>query len=177
MNYSHYLLVDGYNIIHAWDCLREIASSSVSDARARLSSRLANYQGYKGIGILLVFDAYLVKGGVETYEWDGGVCVVYTKEAETADIYIERATDTLTKKHYKVTVATSDILEQIIIMSRGAIRLSAEHLKRDVEEAEAAIRKKADSLKPIKNNQLFDNLDPKTAEMFDSMRYTTKGIK
>jgi len=167
--YTHYLLVDGYNIIHAWDELKKLAAISLDDARVKLTSRLANYQGFKNIGIIVVFDAYKVVGGVEKIIWEGNIGVVYTKEAETADNYIERTAQTLAKK-YTVSVATSDILEQIIIMSQGARRMSAESLLRDMKFVEQQIRQKTDSLKPIKNNQLFDNLDPQTAELLEQMR-------
>jgi len=170
MNNSHYLLVDGYNIIHAWSELKELAEqSSLDDARTKLIERLANYQGYKSIGIIIVFDAYKVKGGVEHSISEGNIIVVYTKEAETADAYIERTSHNLSRR-YSVSVATSDILEQIIILSHGARRLSAEALQRDVIDVEKLIRQKTDKLKPVKNNQLSDNLDEKTAAILEKMR-------
>jgi len=168
--YSHYLLVDGYNIIHAWDELKELADASLlNGARENLIARLANYQGYKGIGIIVVFDAYKVKGGIEHFAWESSVGVVYTKEAETADAYIERTAHSLVRK-YTVSVATSDILEQIIILSSGAQRMSAKALLRDIEQVEKQIKKKTDKLKPVKNNQLTDNLDSKTAAILEKMR-------
>jgi predicted RNA-binding protein with PIN domain len=170
MIYPHYLLVDGYNIIHAWEYLREIAAHSLDDARSHLVNRLSNYQGYKGIGVIVVFDAYKVKGGTENFMWEGSLGVVYTREAETADCYIERAAADLSRRRYTVSVATSDLLEQIIILSKGARRLSAEELLRDVKAAELLIKQNTDNLKPVKNNQLADNLDPRTAAILEKMR-------
>jgi predicted RNA-binding protein with PIN domain len=172
MNHTHYLLVDGYNIIHSWDELKALTEDSLDDARERLIARLANYQGYVQTGIIVVFDAYKVKGGVENVTAVSGLAVVYTKEAETADAYIERTAHSLTKR-YSVSVATSDKLEQIIILSSGARRLSAEALLRDVLEAEQIIRQQTDKLRPVKKNQLSDNLDPRTAAMLEEMRKGT----
>ena len=134
-----YLLVDGYNILFAWDDLSAIARDNMDAARHRLINILCNYQGFRQCKVILVFDAYKVKGnpgGVETLH---GVSVVYTKEAETADMYIERVTHELGKKH-RVRVATSDALEQMIILGHGASRLSAADFREEVEQVEAAIR-------------------------------------
>jgi predicted RNA-binding protein with PIN domain len=134
-----YLLVDGYNIIHAWDGLRAIAEDNLDAARHRLIERLRNYQGFRQSPVIVVFDAYKVKGNPGSIEHLGGLDVVYTKEAETADMYIERATYDLRKKH-RVRVATSDGLEQVIILGHGALRVPAAAFEAEVEEAEAAIR-------------------------------------
>ena len=134
-----YLLVDGYNIIFAWDELKALAEKSLDDARSRLIDRLRNFQGFRQQPVIVVFDAYKVKGNPGSVEQLGGLSVVYTKEAETADQYIERVTHELGKKH-RVRVATSDGLEQVIILGHGALRLSAQNFRREVEAAEAAIR-------------------------------------
>ena len=112
---KEFLLVDGYNIIHAWDELKELAEDvSLESARQRLMDVLSNYKGTSKATIILVFDGYLVKGNIGTvYEYNN-IYVVYTKEAETADHYIERVVTSL-PKHYKVRVATGDGLEQLII--------------------------------------------------------------
>ncbi len=135
-----YLLVDGYNIIFAWDRLKKIANDNLDLARNELINILCNYQGYKRCELIVVFDAYKVKGNKGEVERHGGITAVYTKEAETADMYIEKATRTLGKKH-RVKVATSDRLEQLIILGAGAIRISASELLAEVEYTEKEIRK------------------------------------
>ena len=134
-----YLLVDGYNIIFAWDELKKLSDKSLEDARQMLIDRLRNYQGFHQQPVIVVFDAYKVKGNPGSVEHHGGLSVVYTKEAETADQYIEKVTHELGKKH-RVRVATSDALEQIIILGHGALRVSARSFHQEVLEAEAAIR-------------------------------------
>lgn len=134
-----YLLVDGYNIIFAWDSLKKSAQHNLDLARNELINILCNYQGYKRCELIVVFDAYKVKGNKGEVERHGGISVVYTKEAETADMYIEKATRTLGKKH-RVRVATSDGLEQLIILGAGAARMSAEELRLEVSETEKRIR-------------------------------------
>ena len=134
-----YLLVDGYNIIHAWDSLRAVAEENLDAARNTLIERLRNYQGFKQSPVILVFDAYKVKGNPGSIEHLGGLDVVYTKEAETADMYIEKATYDLRKKH-RVRVATSDGMEQVIILGHGALRVPASSFESEVLAAENAIR-------------------------------------
>ncbi len=165
-----YLLVDGYNIIHAWEDLKKIMDEqSLEDARDKLVAILSNYQGAKGIELIIVFDAHLVKGNRGSIDKIGKTYIVYTKEKETADNYIERITKDLVKD-YNVKVATSDRLEQVIIMGSGAIRVSATDLRADVRFTAKKIAKKIEEIKPIKNNMLFDNLDPATAKWFEEMR-------
>ena len=135
-----YVLVDGYNIIFAWDDLRKLAKENLDDARTRLIDRLRNYQGWRRCPVIVVFDAYKVKGNPGSVEKTGDFSVVYTKEAETADMYIEKAAYDLSK-HHRVRVATSDGLEQIIILGGGALRVSASMFEQEVREVEAAIRK------------------------------------
>ena len=130
-NGPEYLLVDGYNIIFAWDELKAIARDNLDAARKALSDILCNYQGYKKCEVILVFDAYKVKGGLGSVEKYNNIHVVYTKEAETADAYIERATYDLGKKH-RVKVATSDGPEQLIILGHGALRMSASNFYEEV---------------------------------------------
>ncbi|MCL2056646.1 MAG: TetM/TetW/TetO/TetS family tetracycline resistance ribosomal protection protein [Oscillospiraceae bacterium] len=132
-----YLLVDGYNIIHAWEDLRAVAAQNMDGARQILMNILSNYQGFTGREIILVFDAYKVAGdgGVERFH---GISAVYTKEAETADTYIEKASYKLGKKH-RVTVATSDGAVQLIIMSHGAVRMSPENLREEIDRVNEEI--------------------------------------
>ena len=133
-----YLLVDGYNIIFAWDELNAVAQRDVSAARGMLEDILSNYQGFRKCIIILVFDAYKVKGSPGSVEKRNGIYVVYTKEAETADSYIEKATYDLSRNH-RVRVATSDGMEQMIILGHGALRLSARSFQAEVEQAQGEI--------------------------------------
>lgn len=134
-----YLLVDGYNIIFSWDELKAIAAEDVNAAREALVNILSNYQGVRKCHLILVFDAYKVKGGTGSIEKRHGIHIVYTKEAETADMYIEQASYDLSRKH-RVRVATSDGMEQMIILGHGAERLSANELKWEVEQADEHLR-------------------------------------
>jgi len=134
-----YLLVDGYNIIFAWDELKEIAKDSLDMARTKLINMLSSYQGFVSHPVIVVFDAYKVKGNPGSVEHMGGLSIVYTKEAETADSYIEKATHDLAKTH-RVRVATSDGLEQVIILGAGALRVSARSFRDEVMQVEKMIR-------------------------------------
>lgn len=134
-----YLLVDGYNIIFAWNDLKRLAAKSLDLARSELINRLANYRGFRQCELIIVFDAYRVKGDIRRTEEHSGISVIYTKEAETADTFIERTAHKLSKE-YRVRVATSDGLEQIIIMGGGAMRVSASELLLEVEAAEKAVK-------------------------------------
>ena len=136
---ENYLLVDGYNIIFAWNELKELSEVSLDAARTKLMDILCNYQGFTKCHLILVFDAYKVKGNPGEVSMYHNIHVVYTKEAETADMYIEKVTHELGRKHH-VTVATSDGLEQVIIMGQGAIRMSAEGLKEEIERVSEQIR-------------------------------------
>ncbi len=134
-----YLLVDGYNIIFAWEDLKKLASEDLDAARDRLIQMLSNYQGFRKCELIVVFDAYRVKGNPGSVERLGDLSIVYTKEAETADMYIERVTHRLSKDH-RVRVATSDGLEQIIILGNGAYRVSASEFRQELQAAEREIR-------------------------------------
>ena len=130
---KEYLLVDGYNIIFAWEDLKELAEINVEAARGKLLDMLSNYQGYLKNTLIVVFDAYKVKGNPGSVTKYHNIYVVYTKEAETADQYIEKTVHEIGRK-YQVTVATSDALEQIIIWGQGAVRMSAQGLRKEMEE-------------------------------------------
>ena len=132
---KEYLLVDGYNIIFAWDDLRSLAQGDVKAARDSLMDRLSNYAGFTKKNVICVFDAYKVPGGTEQIYRYHNIDVIFTREAETADQYIEKAAHELTKQ-YQVTVATSDAIEQIIIYGAGAVRLSARNFESEVVNAE-----------------------------------------
>ena len=136
---DEYLLVDGYNIIFAWDELNALAKENLDLARGTLINAMCNYAGFTPYKLILVFDAYRVKGAVREIEEINGITVIYTKEAETADMYIEKASHELGKKH-RVRVATSDRLEQIIILGGGAYRMSASEFHNEVMNAEKEMR-------------------------------------
>ena len=133
-----YLLVDGYNVIFAWEELERLACQDVAAARGALEDILSNYQGFRRCVVILVFDAYKVKGNPGSVERRNGIYVVYTKEAETADAYIEKTTYEIAREH-RVRVVTSDGAEQLIILGHGALRLPAASFRREVEEAEGEI--------------------------------------
>ncbi len=134
-----YLLVDGYNIIFAWEELKAIAKDELMAARERLIDILCEYSRVKGSELILVFDAYKVKNNPGAVEKINNISVVYTKEAETADMYIEKVTHQL-GRHNRVRVATSDNLEQLIILGNGALRVSAEQFLKEVNDAKKEIR-------------------------------------
>ncbi len=136
---TEYVLVDGYNVIFAWDKLRTLAEENIDGAISCLITILCNYQGFKGCELILVFDAYKVKGAHREIETVDGISVVYTKEAETADTYIERTSHKLAKNH-RVRVVTSDALEQLIILGNGALRVSSRAFYEEVRHAEEEIR-------------------------------------
>ena len=136
---QEYLLVDGYNVIFAWDDLKELAKENIEAARNKLMDVLCNYQGFKNYPLILVFDAYKVEGeAMEIFKYHN-IHVVYTKEAETADMYIERATHELAKEH-RTRVVSSDGAEQIIVMGHGALRVSARAFEEEVRAVEKEIR-------------------------------------
>ncbi len=133
------MLVDGYNIIFAWEELKELAKTTLDGARGRLMDILCDYQACRGIHLILVFDAYKVKGNPGSVAKYHNIDVVYTKEAETADQYIEKAAHVM-NRNYRVRVATSDGLEQLIIMGAGAVRVSARELHEEVAAAKEVLR-------------------------------------
>ena len=166
---KEYLLVDGYNIIFAWEELNELAKASIDAARNKLMDILSNYQGFIGCTLILVFDAYKVKdnqGEVQKYH---NIYVVYTKEAETADQYIEKTTHEIGRK-YKVTVATSDALEQVIVMGQGAYRISARDFYEEVERTEKQIREINERERGEKRNYLLDYARKEDAREMEKVR-------
>lgn len=138
-NGTEYLLIDGYNVIFAWEHLKELTERSLDGARQVLINILCNYQGYSKCNLILVFDAYRVKGQYREVETVNGISIVYTKEAETADMYIEKVTHKLAKNN-RVRVVTSDALEQMIILGNGALRVPSLAFLEEVRQAEEEIR-------------------------------------
>lgn len=170
------LLVDGYNIIFAWPDLKELVKVNVDAARDKLMDILCNYQGYKKHMVIVVFDGYKVPGNIGEVMKYHNLYVVYTKEAETADQYIEKIVHKMDRK-YRVTVATSDALEQVIIMGKGAQSISANDLFSEIEYMNEEIRTNHLS-KAQKNKQyLFDHLSDELSEMMDDIRLGRREIE
>ena len=138
-NGTKYLIVDGYNIVHAWDELKELVDNNLDGARNRLMDILCNYQAFVRCEVILVFDAYKVKGNIGEFFDYNNIHVVYTKEAQTADSYIEQLTHKIAKQ-YQVTVATSDGLVQLITRGQNCMVISARDLKLEIERANESVR-------------------------------------
>ena len=172
---EEYLLVDGYNIIHAWPELKELVDDNMEGARMRLLDTLSNYQGIRECQIIVVFDAYRVQGHIEEVIDFHNIHMVYTREAQTADQYIERfAHDN--QKQYNITVATSDGLQQIIIRGAGCALLSARELKVEIDGANERIKQELQEIKGIDRNYLVDALSPATKQhMEELVRKEKKG--
>lgn len=164
---KEYLLVDGYNILFAWEELKELAEHNLEAARNKLMDILCNYQGFTKCILILVFDAYQVKGSLGEIIAYHNIHVVYTKEAETADMYIEKVAHDIARKH-KVTVATSDGLEQVIIMGQGAARLSANDLKEEINRVNNQIRKDYLEQLPKGRNFLGTQITEEIREIFQN---------
>ena len=164
-----YLLVDGYNIIFAWEDLHELSEYSMDAARNKLMETLSNYQGYTSQRVILVFDAYKVEGFPgEVTKWHN-IDVVFTKEAETADQYIEKTAHAIGRK-YKVTVATSDGLEQVIIRSQGCLLMSARELRQEIERIKVEIRREHLEKNQERGNYLLNYLPEEEAERMEAIR-------
>lgn len=164
-----YLLVDGYNIIFAWKELKELADSNLEAARVKLADILCNYQGFKKNEVILVFDGYKTKGNVGSVIHYHNIDIVYTKEAETADQFIEAVSQQMARD-FRIRVATSDGLEQMIILAKGAARMSASELRREIKETEKEIKEMYEAKSSGKRNLLMDNLPPHMAEILEKMR-------
>lgn len=170
---EEYLLVDGYNIIFAWEELRELSKVTIDGARQKLMDILCNYQGYKKCTLILVFDAYKVTGNTgEAIDYHN-IHVVYTKEAETADQYIEKLAHKIGRQ-YHVTVATSDGLEQLIIYGQGCHLMSARDLKEEVAWANEQIREEKEKLEKSGKNYLFHGADEELAAYLEDIRLGRK---
>ena len=166
---EEYLLVDGYNIIFAWEELRELSKVTIDGARQKLMDILCNYQGYKKCTLILVFDAYKVTGNTGEAINYHNIHVVYTKEAETADQYIEKLAHKIGRQ-YHVTVATSDGLEQLIIYGQGCHLMSARDLKEEVAWANEQIREEKAKLEKNGKNYLFHGADEELAAYLEDIR-------
>ena len=166
---KEYLLVDGYNIIYAWEDLKELADANLHAAQTKLMDILSNYQGFKKCTLILVFDAYKIEGHAEEVITYHNIHVVYTKEAETADQYIEKTVHKIGREN-QVTVATSDGLEQIIIMGQGAHRMSARGLRDEIKATENQIRQQWHEKRQSSKNYLIDNISDEMAQYMKEKR-------
>lgn len=155
-----YLFVDGYNIINSWGILKEITKVSLEEARIELLEILSEYQHYSGIRIIVVFDAHLVKGNTGTEEIFKGIRVVYTRENETADNFIERTLDEIGRIK-RVRVATSDWMEQQIVLSRGGTRISAKELEVEIFNERTMIKRRR-KITNQRNDLQIGRLDEET---------------
>lgn len=172
---KEYLLVDGYNIIFAWEDLNQLAKVNIEGARNKLMDILCNYQGYKKCTLILVFDAYKVEGNQGEVQKYHNIHVVYTREAETADQYIEKTVHEIGRK-YQVTVATSDALEQVIILGQGAARMSAANLREEVELMNQEIREHYIEKTKKSSTYLFENLSGDLSELMEDVRLGRKKL-
>lgn len=172
---DEYLLVDGYNIIFSWEELNELAKVNVESARTKLMDILSNYQEYKKMNLILVFDAYRVEGGQGSVQKYHNIYVVYTKEAETADQYIEKTVHAIGRK-YNVTVATSDALEQVIILGQGGRRMSAHDLEEEIAAMRREIREQYTEKRAEGKNYLFDHLNDEMSDLMEDVRLGKKTL-
>ena len=170
---DEYLLVDGYNIIFAWDELSELAAVNIDAARYKLMDILSNYQGFRKICVIVVFDAYKVPGGVEKVQKYHNIHVVYTKEAETADQYIEKVAIRIGRR-YRTTVATSDGVIQLIIRSQGCILWSARDFREEIERVGRLISEEKGKHTGSAKNYLFLHADEETRKYLEDVRLGKK---
>ncbi|HBV68866.1 MAG TPA: NYN domain-containing protein [Clostridiales bacterium] len=164
---KEYLFIDGYNLINQWSYYKDVARN-IENSRNKLIELLVEYQAYRGIKVIVVFDAHLVKGSVEKKEIVSGVEVIYTKEHETADSYIEKQLDKI-GRYERVQVATSDSSIQQIVLARGGTRISAHEMILELENTKKDIRTRTD--KPRQNGTNIDKiLDSETLERLEKLR-------
>jgi predicted RNA-binding protein with PIN domain len=166
---DEYLIVDGYNVINAWPDLREIAAYSLEDARIRLIDILRDYQGYRGIKIIIVFDAHMTDSTIGYMEQYGELQVIYTKKGETADHYIERWVNKFGENN-NTWVATSDFLEQTIVMSKGGIRMSARELQEEIQRLYKERKENYTKGQEGGANSLGDRINPEVLGKLEALR-------
>ena len=166
---KEYLIIDGYNIINNWEDLKREMDTSLDAARQKLLEPMSDYQGFTRVKVIVVFDAHYVKNSMEKHEKYNGVEVVFTKEFESADGYIERLTALIAKDNV-VKVATSDYLEQMLALGLGAIRLSARELKIEIDSMRRRMNSAFIEKVKAKNNSLEHLLDEKTRAIFEKWR-------
>ena len=165
--------MDGYNIIFAWEELKDLAKENLEAARGKLADILCNYQGYKKCTLILVYDAYRVSGNPGSVQKYHNIYVVYTKEAETADQYIEKTVHEIGRK-YQVTVATSDALEQVIILGQGGQRLSASGLRDEIAYTLQQMREEYLEQESSEKTRLFESMPETLADLMEDVRLGKK---
>jgi uncharacterized protein len=166
---EEFLLVDGYNIVNSWPELKAIASDNLENAREKLIDIMQNYQAYKGINIIIVFDAHHSNAAIENIEIYGNIQVIYTRQYQTADQYIEKWVNDM-GKYRRIRVATSDYMEQTTILSRGGIRMSARELLLEVELAQKELEDVHINKILPKQNLLSDRVDKSTLAKLEKLR-------
>ena len=165
---KEYLIIDGYNVINGWPMLRDLAIESFEESRRQLIEMMVEYQSFKGIHVIIVFDAHLVKGSIEKKDMIKGVKIVFTKESQTADSYIEKLILQLSKKH-RVTVVTNDWAEQQMVLGGGAIRMTIREFIIDFNGAKSSISKKTEKLQE-QREALSNRIDPIVLEKLEKLR-------
>lgn len=168
MNGKEYLFLDGYNIINCWEELKQLSLVDLDSARNRLIDIMVEYHVYTKTVVVIVFDAHMVKNGLRKVERTKGIEVVYTKEYETADIYIEKTLDRIGKIK-RVRVATSDWVEQQVVLGRGGTRISARELKLEIEDNKRNIEKKSREISRP-NNLMIGRLDENTVKKLEEWK-------
>lgn len=163
------LIVDGYNIINSWPELKNSLGENLEDSRVKLIEYLENYRAYKGIRVILVFDAHMLKGSTEKHERYGGVEVVFTKENETADAYIERLVNEVGRL-YDILVATSDWLEQQVVLGRGAARISARELHSEVIRSRKVMKDRYQLRRSTEKHTIENSIGSDIFAKLDKMR-------
>ena len=163
------VFVDGYNVINSWPGLRDIVGYSLEAARKKLIDILQNYAVYKGYKVFIIFDAHMKKGSLENKEVYSGVVVIYTKEGETADSYIEKTINDIGRKT-EVCIVTSDFLEQQLAFQRGAIRTSSAEFYFEVKKTQELIKTEAEGLKAEKKYRIQDRIEKEVWEKLEKIR-------
>ncbi|EKQ52129.1 MULTISPECIES: NYN domain-containing protein [unclassified Clostridium] len=164
------IFVDGYNVINSWPDLKQKKESSFEDARQTLIDKLHNYGVFKACKIILVFDAHKVIGSLEKKEEiNKNISVIFTKDGETADSYIEKKVNALGRKH-EIVVVTSDNLEQQTVFQRGAVRMSSLEFYNEMLKVEKSIKIRANRNQSIHKNSISDNIDDKIAKLLEEIR-------
>ena len=161
-------MVDGYNIINAWRDIFDVSGEPLEDCRDRLANMLSNYQGYRNLNIILVFDAHLLKGSQEKNINFDNIKIIYTKENESADNYIEKFVHKLGNVH-TIRVVTSDYLEQTMVLSNGGIRMSPRELREELETADKNIKPMLKS-RTVKSNIIESHMNPELLEKLEKLR-------
>ncbi len=166
---KEYLILDGYNVINGWPKVQKISEVNLDEARSALIDLMAEYKSFKGIEIIIVFDAYLVKGTKKLKESIKDVEVVYTKERETADSYIERLIKELSERNH-VSVVTNDWAEQQIILGSGATRITVRELALDFDAAKGKINRRSEKLGKVISNSISKNIDHEILRKLEKFR-------